>query len=459
MPDETSVCSEKLMLEGSPTIRIREAREADYEFVIHLMDKALGPYYGGDHIAHAKRIFQTHISGGRDRLGYFSFEQKMFILTVGDERAGMLHLVGKRQDTYKISPIALAPEFRERHGLGGMLLEFAENYAQTNGATQIYCTVAEQNVPAVQFFLKKGYIVAGRSDSHYKHGIREVMLYKPFVSQEFQEKFDRPHISVIPCEESYEPAVRKLLLSTLPTYFRGIDDNWVTALFAGYKRCGTYDVNQKYKLIFVAVDREDNVLGVAGATPKKGGPIKIMPLVAVNLPSFVALITDISGMLRQYGHKLYVHITPSLEQAMALEQRGWKLDACMPGAYQDEEITYQWSLDVGGEDFMRLMRVKQSYLNMIKDGRKTLEVRAGYSNIRTIRPGERILLASRFDKQVIRVKDVRTYPTIDALMKVEDATCILPQLPAPEVEKKLKEIYPPDKEKLGIFVLDIQIEK
>jgi ASC-1-like (ASCH) protein/ribosomal protein S18 acetylase RimI-like enzyme len=447
-----------LLIEQTPTVEIRPAKEDDYQFVMDLMNESLGPYYGGDHIAHASRIFQTHISGGEDQLGYFSFEQKMFILTVDGKRAGMIHLVGKRQGTYKISPIALAPEFRGKRGLGRTLLDFGEHYARTREASQMYCTVAEQNIPALQFFLKNGYIVAGRSDSHYKFGIREVMLYKPFVTEEFEEKFDRPHISVIACEEYHERAVRKLLLDALPKYFREIDDSWVTALFEGYKRKDTLDVNKKYKLIFVAVDRSDTVLGVAGATPKKGGPIKIMPLVAVDLPSFVALITDIPNVLKKYGHKLYIHITPTLEQAMALQQRGWKLDGCMPGAYHDTEITYQWSLDVSGEDFMRLMRVKQDYLNMIKDGRKTLEVRAGYGNIKTIRPGERILLASRFDKQVIHVKDIRSYATIDELMKVEDAKRIIPDLPLPEVEKKLKEIYRPELERLGIFVLDIQKE-
>jgi len=92
-------------------INIREAREQDWEFVKKLMCEALEPFYGGDHKKHAERIFSTHISGGKDNLGYFSTEQKMFIIEVNKELAGMIHLVGKRQGTYKISPIIVAPKY------------------------------------------------------------------------------------------------------------------------------------------------------------------------------------------------------------------------------------------------------------------------------------------------------------------------------------------------------------
>ena len=178
-------------------IAIREAREQDSQFVVNVMDVALSPYYGGDHQAHAKRIFSTHIGGGKDEIGHFSFEQKMFIITLDDQPVGMLNLVGKRQGTYKISPIVVAPEHQGKAGLGSRLLAYAEKYARDRRARQMYCTVAEQNNSALQFFIKRGYIVAGRSDSHYKLGITEVMLYKLFVPPDFEERFDRPNISVV----------------------------------------------------------------------------------------------------------------------------------------------------------------------------------------------------------------------------------------------------------------------
>src|SRR5437763_14754669 len=92
-------------------VSIRTATQADLKVAIQLMDAALTPYYGGDHRVHARRIFQTHISGGKDQIGHFSSEQNMFIIEVSNDSAGMLHLVGKRQGTYKISPLIVAPEY------------------------------------------------------------------------------------------------------------------------------------------------------------------------------------------------------------------------------------------------------------------------------------------------------------------------------------------------------------
>lgn len=107
---------------------------------------------------------------------------------------------------------------------------------------------------------------------------------------------------------------------------------------------------------------------------------------------------------------------------------------------------------------MRLMRVKQHYLNLIKNGQKTLEIRVGYPNTRTIQHGERIQLASRTETIVVRVKDIRKYSTLDSMLNKEDTNLIAPGLTKAQVSRLLKEIYPRHLEKLGVFVLEIQAE-
>ncbi|MDH5375602.1 MAG: ASCH domain-containing protein [Candidatus Bathyarchaeota archaeon] len=107
---------------------------------------------------------------------------------------------------------------------------------------------------------------------------------------------------------------------------------------------------------------------------------------------------------------------------------------------------------------MRLMRVKQHYLNLIKNGQKTLEIRVGYPSIRTIQHGECIKLASRTETIVVRVKDIRKYLTLDSMLNKEDTNLIAPGLTKAQVSRLLKEIYPRHLEKLGVFVLEIQAE-
>jgi ASC-1-like (ASCH) protein/ribosomal protein S18 acetylase RimI-like enzyme len=443
----------------NPQITIREAKAEDFSFIVDLMSSALEPFYGGDHAAHAERIFHTHISGGKDNIGFFSHEQKMFVAETDGEPAGMVHVVGKRQGTYKISPLIVAEKFRGKSGVGPKLLDFAESYARKQGARQMYCTVAPQNAAAFRFFLRKGYTAAGRSDSHYKPGITESMLYKLFTSKDYEELFDRPHISVLPCSVDDEAQVRSLLLDVLPKHFDGIDDTWVNSLFNGYRRSETRDINEKYKLIFVATDRQNQVLGVAGATPKKGEPIKLMPFIAKSLPAFSAMLADLPFALKPFGHKLYLHISPSAGETVALQQNGWKLDAALPEAYHSDVVTQQWSLDIMGDNVMRTIRLKQRFLDQVRKGEKTLEVRVGYPQIRSIRPGEQIRFISRMETQDVAVKGVREYSGFQDMLAIEKSDRIVPGLQHDELLRLLQEIYPPSKERLGVVVLEIEPRK
>jgi len=108
---------------------------------------------------------------------------------------------------------------------------------------------------------------------------------------------------------------------------------------------------------------------------------------------------------------------------------------------------------------MRLMRVKQHYLDLIKNRQKKLEIRVGYPNIRTIQSGERIKLASRTETIVIYVENVRKYPTLDSMLNDEDPNIIVPGLTKAQVSRLLKKIYPRRLEKLGVFVLEIKLNR
>ncbi|HEX4103916.1 MAG TPA: GNAT family N-acetyltransferase [Candidatus Paceibacterota bacterium] len=434
---------------------IREAVESDSAWVSDLMQDALEPFYGGDHRAHAKRILEAHLSGGMDLVGFFSFEQRMFIVEVNGVRAGMIHLVGKRQETYKISPLILASEFRGKLGIGSVLLKHAEQYARDHNARQLYCTVAESNVGAMQFFLRKGFVRAGSSASHYKAGVVETMLYKILYEAEEMAAYERVHISVIPLEEKHEAETSKLLLTTLPESFGGVDENWIKALYGGYARRHIGDINVKFKLIYVAVSGTGEIVGVAGMTPKKGEPIKVMPFIAKGRAAFDALLVDLPHQLVQYGRKLYIHINPTASEVVSLQRFGWKLDAAMPSAYRPGVITYQWSLEIGATT-MREMRVKPRFINLARSRKKTLEVRVGYDNINRIQVGERIRFVSHESTLDIRVKAIRRYPTIALLLDKEPWEKIAPDLSSKEETfQLLKQIYPSEKEKLGMVVLEI----
>ena len=378
----------------------------------------------------------------------------MFIATVNEKVAGMIHVVGKRQGTYKISPLIVDADYRGKYGLGGRLLTFIENYVCSLSARQIYCTVAKQNCAAINFFVHHGYVIAGESESHYKNGITEVMMYKLFDSEAFSKQFDISQISVVPLEEKYEAGARKLILEKLPDSFGGVDNEWVNSLFSGYNRRSGQDINQKFKIIYVAVSSNQEVVGIVGATPKKGEPIKAMPLMAKNFQAFIALLIDAPYLLKGYGRKLYTHINPTASEVIALQRFGWKLNALMPEAYKKCITTQQWGFDFL-DDCTRALRVKSSFLKSVKNGEKTLEVRVLYAMIDKIIVGDHIKLFDYNESIIVEVKNRRVYKNFPEMLEHENPDKIAPGYSKENLLNLLRSFYSIEKEALGIVVFEI----
>lgn len=435
-------------------IIVRPARADDFDFVADLMVQALSPFYDGDHHAHARRIFDTHIAGGHDQVGQFSSGQHMFIAEQDGQQVGLIHVVVKKQGTVKISPLIVSTNYRGKLGIGSMLLKHAEDFARNLGARQIYCTVAAPNEKALGFFLKKGFYITGTARDHYKMGIDEHMLYKQLVDE---AGFDSPNISVVPFDESqHADGARALILSQMSDDFEGVDDSWVDALFAGYRRGESGDVNAKFKIIFVA-ECDGKVVGVAGATPKKGRPIKLMPLVASSEAAFEALVVDLQGLLEDYGHKLYVHLVPEPWQVACLQRHGWSLEGVFPGGYAPNSVVQQWGLSLQKGDPVRKMRIKKPYFDAIMSGRKTLEVRVGYNSIKRLNSGELLQLETGHSSGVVRIKSIRIYRSFVDMLETEPWRQIVPQArDAEEALHLLRKTYPARKERLGVHVIEIE---
>ena len=439
---------------SSVTVNIRKAKAGDVDFVSRLMTETLGPFYNGDHRAHARRIFTAHINNNVDSVGQFSLLQYIFIAEVNHHPAGMIHLVVKKQGTVKISPLIVAPEYRGQFGIGSKLLRHAEDFARKHHARQLYCTVATQNQDTLKFLLRKGFHLAGKAQDHYKPGIDECMLYKPLNQSAAPDLSD---ISIVPFDEKkHAVAARQLILSRVGSDFNGVDDTWVDALFASYQRRESRDINAKYKLIFIA-EQDRKVVGVVVATPKKGRPIKIMPLVAKSEAVFEALVANLPQLLAGYGHKLYVHMVPEPWQVACLQRHGWTIEGMFPGGYAPNSVVQQWGLSLQKRYPVRKMRIKKPYFDGIMSGRKTLEVRIGYSSIKHLNEGQLLRLENRHASGVVRIKSIRIYSKFADMLAAEPWQQIVPQAKSKEEALRLlHKIYPPHKERLGVHVIEIE---
>ncbi len=106
--------------------------------------------------------------------------------------------------------------------------------------------------------------------------------------------------------------------------------------------------------------------------------------------------------------------------------------------------------------YTKTLWVKDEYLSLILAGRKTIEVRVGYANVRRLEVGDRLLFN---DQYPFIIRRIGHYDSFDALLAAEDASAIAPDVALEDLRTALRAMYPPQKTKLGIVALEIQPEK
>lgn len=101
---------------------------------------------------------------------------------------------------------------------------------------------------------------------------------------------------------------------------------------------------------------------------------------------------------------------------------------------------------------MKTLWIRDEYLQEILAGRKTVEVRVGYSNITRLKVGD-LLSLNEMHRYVIQ--RIGHYADLEELLDHEEASAIVPGVPADELLSQMRVIYPPDKEALGAIALEI----
>lgn len=102
------------------------------------------------------------------------------------------------------------------------------------------------------------------------------------------------------------------------------------------------------------------------------------------------------------------------------------------------------------------MRIKKPYYDAIMSGRKTLEVRVGYGSIKRLRIGELLQLETSHESGAVQIRSIRTYDNFAKMLAAEDWRQIVPQAKdRAEALQLLQKIYPPRKEKLGVYAIEI----
>jgi ASC-1-like (ASCH) protein len=103
---------------------------------------------------------------------------------------------------------------------------------------------------------------------------------------------------------------------------------------------------------------------------------------------------------------------------------------------------------------IKTLWVKPEYLKHILEGRKCIEIRVGYSNILRLQAGDYLKLN---DAHLAIIQRVAYYRSFEELLAHENPALIAPDLDNETLLERLRDLYPPDKESLGVVALEIQL--
>lgn len=102
-----------------------------------------------------------------------------------------------------------------------------------------------------------------------------------------------------------------------------------------------------------------------------------------------------------------------------------------------------------------VMRIKREDFCQLIDGRKSLEVRVGYANIKKIKKGETVSFED-YGTNSFLVKRVSNYASFSEMLDFEGVEKAMPGMTYDDALLKLMEVYSPEKEALGVYVFELK---
>lgn len=100
-------------------------------------------------------------------------------------------------------------------------------------------------------------------------------------------------------------------------------------------------------------------------------------------------------------------------------------------------------------------RIKRKYYDLLLTGAKTLEVRVGYGFVRKVKEGDRLTFPDYSNKEFTVLRITRYDQFID-MVRTEDVAKIVPDSTPEGVLKVCYDLYPEEKERLGVYVLELE---
>jgi ASC-1-like (ASCH) protein len=103
------------------------------------------------------------------------------------------------------------------------------------------------------------------------------------------------------------------------------------------------------------------------------------------------------------------------------------------------------------------MGIYKRYFDLIASGSKTTEIRVNDSSRKKIKPGSLIRFRCQGDEVLTRVTRIARYPTFETMLDHEDLASVNPLATREEQLANIRQIYPPEREALGVIAIGIEL--
>ncbi|MDO4612426.1 MAG: ASCH domain-containing protein [Candidatus Saccharibacteria bacterium] len=100
-------------------------------------------------------------------------------------------------------------------------------------------------------------------------------------------------------------------------------------------------------------------------------------------------------------------------------------------------------------------RIKNENFRQLRDGRKKLDVRVGYPHVRKTLGGDLIEFENH-EGDVFIIDRISVYNNFRQMLAVEGVENVCPGMTFDGARRLLQEIYPPEKERLGVYVFELR---
>ncbi|MFC4535807.1 ASCH domain-containing protein [Sphaerisporangium dianthi] len=105
----------------------------------------------------------------------------------------------------------------------------------------------------------------------------------------------------------------------------------------------------------------------------------------------------------------------------------------------------------------REMNLYRRYFDLVASGRKTIEVRVQYPDLRDLKARDHIRFVCDRDDALTRVKRVARYSSFEEMLDAEGAANVNPDSPRQQQLADIRRIYSPEKEALGVLAIEIEL--